>query len=64
MSLLVGGTTSAWGITHARVSVASELAPWLSSPPPHSPDTEGGTRPENQRTFRQLDKELRSLYCP
>lgn len=34
MSLLVGGTTSAWGITHARVSVASELAPWLSSPPP------------------------------
>lgn len=65
MSLLVGGTTSAWGIAHARACL------WLVSlhlgchPPPPTPLTQReGPGPENQRTFRQLDKELRSLYCP
>lgn len=62
MSLLVGGTTSVWGIARAHMSVASELEPPLSSPTPMTQRV--GLWPENQRTFRQLHKELRSLYCP
>lgn len=38
-----------------RVSSANELAPLTQRV---------GHWPENHRTFRQLDKELRSLYCP
>lgn len=62
MSLLVGGTTSAWEL-HTRTCLWL-VSLHLSYHPPTPLTQREGPGPENQRTFRQLDKEPRSLYCP